>query len=278
MPRVAVAAALLLIGLASWGLWRVLSGTEDLPFAQSASPPTSAHVTKDKTYSLAVPGGVRAMLAHGVPLANSNSGQTLALHCSWSPGAGETRTLALSPENSETKAENTIAHFDAPITGDIHVDCDGWGAVFIPDADNRPSDSSGWALVLAIITLTSVPASACRHCAPRGSARECHRRRTSTTRSRDRSMSCTPEAMTGKSSATIDATSTVSDADHSAGGRGELRIDEAAVALLEFVDAAARVQAQRLLDCKSVAGQQVCQLGSSELLGVERIDRCVQPG
>lgn len=154
MPRVAVAAALLLIGLASWGLWRVLSGTEDLPFAQSASPPTSAHVTKDKTYSLAVPGGVRAMLARGVPLANSNSGQTLALHCSWSPGAGETRTLALSPENSETKAENTIAHFDAPLTGDLHVDCDGWGAVFIPDADNRPSDSSGWALVLAIITLT----------------------------------------------------------------------------------------------------------------------------
>ncbi|HZZ95729.1 MAG TPA: hypothetical protein VFE19_01850 [Jatrophihabitantaceae bacterium] len=154
VPRVAISAALLLIGLASWGLWRVLSGTEDLPFAQSASPPTSAHVTKDKTYSLAVPGGVRAMVARGVPLANSNSGQTLALHCSWSPGAGETRTLELSPESSDTKAENTIGHFDSPITGALHVDCDGWGAVFIPDADNRPADASGWALVLATITLT----------------------------------------------------------------------------------------------------------------------------
>ena len=149
-----VAAVLLLVGLASWGLWRVFSGSEELPFAQSATPPSSAHVTKNKTYSLAVPGGVRAMLAHGVPLANSNGGQNLALHCSWSPGAGETRTLALSPESSETKAENTIAHFDAPITGNLHVDCDSWGAVFIPDADNRPSDTSGWALVLATITLT----------------------------------------------------------------------------------------------------------------------------
>lgn len=153
VSRGAVAIALLLVGLASWGLWRVLSGTEDLPFATGATPPRSAHVTVGQTYSLAVPGGVAAMLAHGVPLANSN-GQSIGLHCTWSPGPGETRSLSVAAESTSTKAENTIGHFDAPITGNLHVDCDGWGAVFIPDVDNRPTDTSGWALVIAIIALT----------------------------------------------------------------------------------------------------------------------------
>jgi hypothetical protein len=40
---------LVLIGLASWGLWRVLSGSEALPFAKGVSPPSAAHVTRDKT-------------------------------------------------------------------------------------------------------------------------------------------------------------------------------------------------------------------------------------
>jgi hypothetical protein len=149
-----VAGILLLIGLASWGAWRVLSGSENLPFAKGVSPPSAAQVTRNKTYSLAVPGGVRAMVARGVPLQNSSNGQAISLQCSWSPGPGETRALSVQPESSDTKAENTVAHFQSPITGNLRVDCAGWGAMFIPDADNRPSDTSGWALVIAVITLT----------------------------------------------------------------------------------------------------------------------------
>jgi hypothetical protein len=154
LSRAAVAGVLLLVGLVSWGLWRVLSGSEDLPFAKGVSPPSAAHVTRNKTYSLAVPGGIRAMEARGVPLQNANNGQVISLQCSWVPEPGETRSLSVNAENSQTKAENTVAHFQAPITGNLRVDCAGWGAMFIPDADNRSTDTSGWALVLAVITLT----------------------------------------------------------------------------------------------------------------------------
>jgi hypothetical protein len=154
VSRAAIAGFLLLVGLVSWGLWRVLSGSEDLPFAKGVSPPSAAHVTRDKTYSLAVPGGVRAMEARGVPLQNANNGQVISLQCTWVPGPGETRSLSVQAESSQTKAENTVAHFQAPITGNLRVDCAGWGAMFIPDADNRPADTSGWALVVAVIALT----------------------------------------------------------------------------------------------------------------------------
>jgi hypothetical protein len=154
--RPVIAAALLLVALASLGLWRVLDGSEDLPFADSATPPNSVQVTLDHTYSLAVPGGVRAMLAHGVPAASSSAGQLISLQCTWtSPGrAGGGQALAVSAENVGTKAENTVGQFVAPIGGAIHVDCDGWGAMFIPDSDDRPLDLAGWALLVAVLSLS----------------------------------------------------------------------------------------------------------------------------
>lgn len=155
MPRVAVAAALLLVGLLGLGLWRVLSGTEDLPFSQGATAPTSVHVTKDKTYTLAVPGGVKAMQARGVAVASSANDQTLGLQCDWSKGPStDPQSLAVSAESTSTKAVNTVGHFVAPITGNLHIGCDDWGAMFVPDSDDRPADRSGWALLLAMITLT----------------------------------------------------------------------------------------------------------------------------
>lgn len=155
MSRAAVAVALVLVGFASWGLWRVLSGIGNAPWDKGASAPTSAHVTAGETYSLAVPGGVPAMLAHGVPVAQTNDNQTISLQCWWSPVIGERRSLEVAAESTSTKAETTVGHFTAPRTGPLHVDCDGWGAMFIPDADDRPADLSGWALVIAIVTLTT---------------------------------------------------------------------------------------------------------------------------
>ncbi len=149
--RGAVAAGLLLAGLACLGLWRVASGTEDLPFAKGAIAPASAQVTEAETYSLAVPGGVAAMMAHGVA---GPSGGTLGLSCLWSVGGSATQALSVSPERVDTKAETTVAHFTAPVSGKLHVECANWGTMFIPDADDAPIDLSGWFLIAAVITLT----------------------------------------------------------------------------------------------------------------------------
>src|SRR3954470_8647982 len=118
--RGALGAGLLLAGLLCLALWRVLSGSENLPFAEGAGAPPAAHVTEGDTYSLAVPGGARAMVAHGVYGA---SGGPLSLSCEWSVGGSQPQSLAVTPENSDTKAETTVARFAAPITGDIRVTC-----------------------------------------------------------------------------------------------------------------------------------------------------------
>ena len=153
--RAALAGSLLLIGLLALGVWRVLSGTEPLPYDGNATPPASARVTAGQTYALAVPGGVTAMLAHGVPLASSQSGDLINLQCSWRTPGRDSQTLSVAAEHTDTKAENTVGHFVAPITGPVHVDCAGWGSMFIPDADNRPPDLAGWALVVSVLTLTT---------------------------------------------------------------------------------------------------------------------------
>jgi hypothetical protein len=155
--RVVVAVVGLLVGFAALGVWRVASGSQDLPFDNGAAPPASVQVTKSVTYSLAVPGGAQAMLAHGVPGRSTAGQQVLALQCTWSSaGANGTSGLALdvTAESTSTKAENTVGHFVAPVTGRIHVDCSGWGAMFVPDSDDRPYDWSGLALVVAVVALT----------------------------------------------------------------------------------------------------------------------------
>ena len=149
-----VATALVLVGLASWGLWRVLSGNEDLPFAENATPPTTVHITSDHDYTLAVPGGVKAMLARGILSAGANGNRTISLDCTWSLQSGGQQALTVSPESTSTKATNTVGRFTAPVTGNVRIACSRWGAMFVPDSDGRPTDTSGWALVIAIIALT----------------------------------------------------------------------------------------------------------------------------
>ncbi len=153
-----MAVVALLLGLALIGAWRVIGGSQDLPFDNGATPPSSAHVTAGKTYSLAVPGGVPAMLARGVPTRVLDSQTVINLQCTWST-AGATQAfndqpLSVSPEAVGTKAETTVAHFVAPHTGQLRVFCSGWGAMFVPDSDDRTHDWAGLALLLATILLT----------------------------------------------------------------------------------------------------------------------------
>ena len=152
--RGTIAVGLLLIGLLSLGMWRVVSGSEHLVFAEGAKVPASSKVTAGHTYSLAVPGGVSAMVAHGVPEVTGQSGTTLGLVCTWSVDGSANQALTLSVESLDTKATNNVASFVAPVTGDFSVSCTGWGPVFIPDANGGSSDPSGLFLVLSMITLT----------------------------------------------------------------------------------------------------------------------------
>lgn len=153
--RTVAALVLLLLGLACLGLWRVLVGTESLPYSSDANPPSNVRVTSGRTYSLAVPGGARTLLAHGFPTVSNATGSTLGLQCTWSSPTLGSGALTVSPENTQTKAENTVGEFVAPVSGLLHVDCTGWGTMFVPDSDNRPTDWSGLALLLSVITLTA---------------------------------------------------------------------------------------------------------------------------
>lgn len=151
--RLVAGTALLLLGLAALGLWRVLAGGGGLPFDTGATPPSSVAVTSEHTYSLAVPGGVRAMHDHGVPLQGASD--TLALECRYTtPGQPGTIALPVTPEGLGSKYETKVASFVAPITGRIHVECSGWGAMFVPDSDDHATDFSGYALLASIIMLT----------------------------------------------------------------------------------------------------------------------------
>jgi hypothetical protein len=152
--RGAVGAVLLLLGLASLGGWRLLSGIQSQPYASGATPPTSVHVTEGHSYSLAVPGGVGAMIRAGVPTTPTRNGAQLGLECSWSIHGAAAQALTVSAESVDTKAETTVGGFVAPATGALRITCAHWGAMYVPDSDDRAADVSGWLLVLSTIALT----------------------------------------------------------------------------------------------------------------------------
>lgn len=153
--RAAWGTGLLLIGLLSLGMWRVLSGSEHQAFAKGASPAQSYRVTTGNEYSLAVPGGVPALLKHGIPQVSGQNGLSLGLSCEWSVNGSATQALSLTVEAIGTKAETTVAHFNSPVSANISVTCDGWGRMFIPDAESGSSDPAGYFLLLSIIALTA---------------------------------------------------------------------------------------------------------------------------
>jgi hypothetical protein len=144
--QAAVATALLVSGLIFAALFRIVSGTEHHAYSSGAVPPASAHLTAGNTYLLSVPGGVHALQKRGVDVTTAQ--------CSWSVGGSASQALTATAAGASTKATNAVASFIAPYTGDIHVDCSGWGAMYIDDADDTPADTAGWFLVLATVALT----------------------------------------------------------------------------------------------------------------------------
>jgi hypothetical protein len=151
MPRASVARAaaatgLIIAALLLGALFRILSGTEHHAFASGAIAPTSTHVTLGDTYTLSAPGGVKSLMARGV---NVNSAQ-----CEWSVDGSASQALSVVVAGQGTKAVNVVATFVAPYTGNLHVDCLGWGPMFLDDAAGSAPDYAGWLLLLATISLT----------------------------------------------------------------------------------------------------------------------------
>lgn len=154
--RAAAAVVALLLGLGLVGAWKLLDGSQNLPFDSGATPPSAVQLTRGHTYSIAVPGGVGAMLAHGVPTRVVNGQTVMNLQCTWTRAgqAASGQPLTVAAESTDTKAENTVARFVSPVSGRVRVYCAGWGAVFVPDSGDRPYDWAGLALLLATILLT----------------------------------------------------------------------------------------------------------------------------
>ena len=146
--RTATAAVVLLFaGLVFAGLCRIVGGTQRHSYSPGAVPPAHAQVIENKTYQLAVPGGVHTLQDRGVDVSQ--------LQCQWSAADSGDQLLDVSAAGADSKATNTIGTFVSPYTGAIAVDCSGWGAVFIDDAEGAAPDVAGLFLVLCVLALTA---------------------------------------------------------------------------------------------------------------------------
>ncbi len=146
-PKAAAATALIIAALLFGALYRIVSGTEHHSFSPGATAPNTVHVTAGKNYLLARPGGVKDLHARGVDVANPQ--------CEWSVGGAGSQALTVTAAGTATKATNAVGTFVAPYTGDLHIDCLGWGPMFVDDADDAARDNAGWLLLLTTITLTA---------------------------------------------------------------------------------------------------------------------------
>jgi hypothetical protein len=143
--RAAAAVVLVVAAAVLFGLYRIASGSEHHSYSSGTLPPSTVRLNAGTTYHLSVRGGVDEVTRRGGSLA--------APPCTWSTGGGAPQGLAVAVESAQTKATNTVASFVAPASGDVRIECPGWGAVFVDDAANSAPDVAGWFLVLGGIAL-----------------------------------------------------------------------------------------------------------------------------
>jgi hypothetical protein len=142
----AAAGFCLIVGLLSWVLWSLMSGTQHHSYDAGKKPRYPVHLTSGNAYILSVHGGVKALLDRGVDMR--------APHCEWSVAGSPPQALTVSPMTVDDKGTNAVASFVGPFTGDLTIACPALGDVFVDDADNAKSDVAGWFLVIGVVTLT----------------------------------------------------------------------------------------------------------------------------
>lgn len=145
--RSAVAATILIIlgvGLAALAL--LAHGSEGLSYG-GGTPAEYVHLTAGRTYTLAVPGGIKAMNDRGIEQAS--------MPCTMSFADGRpSQNLDLTAEGADSRATNVFARFTAPATAQVRIKCSDIGAVYVDNADDAPRDLSFLYLVLCAVALT----------------------------------------------------------------------------------------------------------------------------
>jgi hypothetical protein len=142
LAAILIAATVLLAGL-----YRVADGTERHSYNAGAIPPSTFELTSGHRYEISVPGGRDALHKRGV----SES----AAQCSWSQGSGSAgQVLKVTVLSTDVRPTHAIATFTAPAGGRVHIDCAGWGAVYVDDADDSGWDYAGLFLLLTTICAT----------------------------------------------------------------------------------------------------------------------------
>jgi hypothetical protein len=146
LPITAVSGTLLvLLGLVAWALYVKTSGDEPHAYSHRGSPPGYVQVIAGHTYRIAIRGGVDEEVALGLDPASL---ACTAARPGEAPGA-----LAITYQGADTKATNDIGSFVSRITGQVHVECTGFGPVFVDNAADAAYDWSGLWLVLASLGL-----------------------------------------------------------------------------------------------------------------------------
>ena len=145
-----IAVALVIATVLFAGLYRVANGVEKHSYNAGAVPPTTVDLTEGHTYEISLPGGRDALEKRGVSVT-----QALA-QCAWTQRSGSPseQVLDVTVLSADVRPTHAIATFVAPVSGQVHIDCAGWGAVYVDDADNAGWDYAGLFLVLTTICLT----------------------------------------------------------------------------------------------------------------------------
>jgi hypothetical protein len=143
--RATISVVLVVAGLLLCVLYRVTSGSEQHSFATGAVAPFDVSVTKGHSYSIGYPGGVDREVALGV--------DPVQLTCTESQTNGASTRMAITAEQVGTKATNQIATFVSPVTGPVHIACQGLTSVFVDNSDDARTDFSGFFLLLGTIAL-----------------------------------------------------------------------------------------------------------------------------
>lgn len=139
-----------LAGTACWALYGVEAGRERRPYTHGGPPPAYVQLNARHTYWLSVPGGVRHLDKIGV--------QVSSLQCTAAEAGRAPAALSVTPQSKDTKATDEIASFFSDITGKVHIECAGTGAVFVSGASADGFDWSGlWLILASVLLVIGIP-------------------------------------------------------------------------------------------------------------------------
>jgi hypothetical protein len=138
---------LLGVGVVFAVLYVVFNGSEHHSFNAGALAPDTVHVTAGKTYEISTPGGVKAIAKRG--------GDPNTVSCSYTVSNGASAPLTVAALGTGTRTTHAIATFLAPVTGRIHVDCQGLaGGTYVDNSDDAATDYSGLFILLSVFAFT----------------------------------------------------------------------------------------------------------------------------